>query len=306
VGFQTAAEQVGLLFVFMLLGLWAAKRHWISDDAVGGMTNILLNFVVPCTIVMAFQRPYTAGELRELGIVAVFDFLSFPIVIAVSYLVFRQLKDRDKQRALRFGATYSNSMFMGFPLVQALLGPNGLFFTIIFSLAFNVFVWSQGYSMFPSETTKVLKRVFSSAAIWAIIVGLALFLMRVQLPGILGEGLSYLGDMTAPLSMIIVGAGLAKVQWLVLLRDRWLWLGVAVRNLLVPLIAILLLWVLPVSATARMATLIPMACPVAAFLVLFSVKSDVDTTFPSSLVALSTVASIVSVPAILALASAIW
>ena len=304
-GFAATAEQVALIFVFMLLGLLAAKRRWINDDAVSGMTNVLLNFVVPCVIVMAFQQPFSTGQLRDLGVAAAFDMVAFPVTIGLAYLMFRRCAG-DEQRALRFGAVYSNSMFIGFPLVQSLLGDDGLFFAVIFTLAFNLFVWTHGYAMFPGDGTKPLRRLASSPAIWAIIVGLALFIGRVQLPSLVGEGLTDLGDMTAPLSMIIVGAGLAKVNWGTLLRDRLLWAGVAVRNCLIPLLAVLALWAVPLSTTARLATLIPLACPTAAFLVLFSVRSKQDTAFPSSLVALSTVVSIATVPAMVAFASWLW
>jgi len=304
-GFGATAEQVALIFVFMLLGLLAARRRWINADTVGGMTNILLNFVVPCVIITAFQHPFSTEQLRDLGVAAAFDAVAFPATILLAHVIFRG-GDGDKRRALRFGAVFSNSMFIGFPLVQALLGTEGLFFAVIYTLAFNVFVWTHGYAMFPGDGTKPLRRLFSSPAIWAIIIGLVLFVGQVQLPGIVSEGLGYLGDMTAPLSMIIVGAGLAKVDWGSLLHDRLPWAGVAVRNALIPLLATLALWVVPLSTTARLATLIPLACPTAAFLVLFSVRSKQDTAFPSLLVALSTVVSIVTVPAVVALASWLW
>jgi len=304
-GFAATAEQVAVIFVFMLLGLLAAKQRWINDDAVQGMTNILLNFVVPCVIITAFQHPYSTDRLRDLGVTAVFDMLAFPASIAIAYAIFRR-GTKDQRRTLRFGVIYSNAMFIGFPLVQALAGADGLFFAVVYVLAFNIYAWTHGFAMFPGDGSSGVRRLFSNPAIWAISVGLALFIGRVQLPGIVNQGLGLLGDMTAPLSMIIVGAGLAKVNWGGLLRDGWLWAGVAVRNCLIPLLAVLALWFVPLSTTARLATLIPLACPTAAFLVLFTVRSKCDSTFPSSLVALSTVMSIVTVPAIVALASLLW
>jgi len=304
-GFTTTAEQVAVIFVFMLLGLLAAKRRWINDDTVTGMTNILLNIVVPCVIIMAFQHPFSTDRLRDLGVVAIFDMLAFPASIGIAYAIFRR-GAADQRRSLRFGAVYSNAMFIGFPLVQALTGADGLFFAVVYVLAFNIYAWTHGFAMFPGDGTSAFRRLITSPAIWAIGVGLALFIGRIQLPGIVNQGLGLLGDMTAPLSMIIVGAGLAKVKWSGLLRDRWLWAGVAVRNCLIPLLAVLALWFVPLSTTARLATLIPMACPTAAFLVLFTVRGKCDSTFPSSLVALSTVMSIVTVPAVVALAGMLW
>jgi len=303
--FVATAEQVAVIFVFMLLGLLAAKRRWIGDEAVRGMTTILLNFVVPCVIVTAFQHPFSSDRLRDLGVTALFDMLAFPVSVGVAYAIFRR-GSADQRRTLRFGVVYSNAMFIGFPLVQALAGVDGLFFAVVYVLAFNIYAWTHGFAMFPGDGSGACRRLFSNPAIWAIVVGLALFVGRVELPGIVNQGLGLLGDMTAPLSMIIVGAGLAKVDWGGLFVDGWLWAGVAVRNCLIPLLAVLALWFVPLSTTARLATLIPLACPTAAFLVLFTVRSKCDSTFPSSLVALSTVMSMVTVPAVVALAGMLW
>jgi len=148
--------------------------------------------------------------------------------------------------------------------------------------------------------------VFSTPAIPAVVVGLVFFLTPLQMPGIVVQGLNYLGNMNAPLSMLIVGASLAQVRWRAALTNVGLWAVVVVRNVAIPAVAILALWGIGLSDVCRMSILILLACPTAAFLVLFSVKSGVDAAEPSSLVALSTLASVLTVPAAVAAASAIW
>ena len=292
------------MFVLMLLGLWAARRRWIGPAAVTGMTNILIYFVVPCVIVDAFNQPYSAARMHDLGWSVLIDALTFPVAIGVAYAVFRG-RDPDTRRALRFGAIYSNSMFLGIPLVQALLGSDGVFFTIAFLTVFNVIVWSHGFGMFSADGS-AWRRMFSTPALPAVAVGLLVFVFSVPLPGLLSQGLGYMAGMNAPLSMLVVGASLAQVSWRGLLTDLRLWAGVAVRNVLLPVVIALALWPVPLPQPVRLAILIPLACPVAAFLVLFSVKTHRDASFGGSLVALSTLVSIVTVPAVIALASALW
>jgi len=305
-GFSVAAQQVGIMFIFMLLGLWAAKRRWVDERGVAGMTNVLINFVVPCLIVSAMHRPFSMSQLHDLGVAGVIDTISFPVTIGLAYVLFRNSSKPELTRTQRFGTIYSNSMFLGMPLVQALLGTDGVFFAVVYSVVFNVFVWSQGYAMFPHQDTSALRRIFSTPAIPAVVVGLVFFLTPVQMPNIVVQGLDYLGNMNAPLSMLIVGASLAQVRWQAALKNMGLWAVVLVRNVVIPALGILALWGTGLPNVCRMAILITWACPTAAFLVVFSVKSGVDTAEPSSLVAVSTLASVITVPAMVAAATVIW
>jgi len=305
-GFGTTAQQVGLMFVFILLGLFGAHKKWIGDQAVVGMTNIMVYFVTPAVILQAFNRPFDIGKLGELGIVAAVCLVAFPVMIGLVWLLYAKVRDPDRRRDLRFGGIYSNAGYLGIPLVQALYGSDGVFFTVLFVVAFNIFVWTQGWAMFPSTTGGPLKQLFKNPAIPSVILGLLLFVFSVNLPSIVTEGLGYLAGLNAPLAMLIVGATLAKVNWRTFATDPWVWVGTAVRNVLIPLIAVLVLWAVPLSQTAKAAILIPIACPVAAFLVMFTVLHEMRPDFASRLVCVSTLACIVTLPATVSLAYALW
>ena len=304
-GFATTAQQVALMFAFILLGLFGARKKWIGPQAVTGMTNILVYFVAPGVIIQAFNRTFSADRLRDLGIVALVDLAAFPLAILLGWLLFRKVRDPDRRRNLRFAAIYSNAGFLGLPLVQALLGPDGVFFAVIFVVVFNIFVWTQGRSMFISGQAGV-KELFANPVIPSMVIGIVLFLFSVRLPGFLVTGIGYLAALNAPLSMFVVGASLAGVRWRTFATDPWIWLGTAVRTLLIPTLAILALWPIPLPAEVRLTILIPLACPVAAYLVMFSVLHETDTDFPARLVSLSTLISVLTLPAWVALANTLW
>ena len=305
-GFSTTAEQVGLMFAFIALGLLAAKKLWINDQAVSGMTNILIYFVTPGVIINAFNRPFSRSRLAEFGVAAVVIVGIFLVMILIAWVLFVRVRDADRRRDLRFATIYSNAGYLGIPLVQALLGSDGVFFAVLFLVCFNIFVWTQGWSMFSDTTGGRVKQLFSNPALPAVIVGVAIFITSLPLPGIVSTGLGYLSTMNAPLSMFVIGASLAAIKWRTFAADVWVWVGTAVRTVLVPLIMVLILWVVPLPHEAKVAILIPTACPVAAFMVMFSIMRKISPDFATRLVCLSTLVSIVTLPAILSLASALW
>jgi len=305
-GLATTAEQVGLMFVLMLLGLFAAKRGWLGPEARLGLTNILVYFVTPCVIIQAFDRPYSPDQLADLGLVTLIDVGLFTLVILGIHLATRRLADPDRRRVLRFATVYSNAGFLGLPLAQALLGDTGVFFVAMYVVLFNVFVWSHGIGLFPGGAGRPIRRLLATPAIPAIVVGLVLFATSYRLPSIVSTGLGYLSAINAPASMLVVGASLAGVSWRAALTDRWSWLGVSLRNVVVPLVGLLILWPIPLPNLVKLAVLIPLSAPIAAFLVMFSVMRDVDTKYPAALVWLSTLVALVSLPGLLALAGWLW
>jgi len=305
-GLAITAEQVGLMFFLMLLGLFAAKRGWLGSEAQVGLTNILVYFVTPCVIIQAFDRPYSPDQLMDLGLVALIDVAAFTVVILGIHLATRRLADLDRRRALRYATVYSNAGFLTLPLAQALLGDNGVFFVAIYVVIFNIFVWTHGIGLFPGGSGNVARRLLQTPAIPAVVVGLVIFLTSFHLPTIVATGLGYLANINAPASMLVVGASLAGISWRASVTDRWTWLGVAIRNVVVPLLGVLVLWPIPLPNAVKLTILIPLSAPIAAYLVMFSVMRGVDTKYPARLVLLSTLVALVSLPATLALAGWLW
>lgn len=64
---------------------------------------------------------------------------------------------------------------------------------------------------------------------------------------------------------------------------------------------LILIW-LPMNVTAMMTTLIMISCPVAGMVVLFSLLNEFELEFPTKLMCLSTVLSVITLPLIILLA----
>ena len=119
-----SAGQVAIMFSLMALGWMAYRLKWIGDDAVKGMTKLLLFIVTPAVIVQAFLRPFDPARLQTMGLVFALDVGVFAVTIGLSAVVFsrRFIPDAARRTTLKFGTTYSNAGFLGIPLAQALLG----------------------------------------------------------------------------------------------------------------------------------------------------------------------------------------
>jgi len=311
VGFAVPATQVMIMFGLIALGWVAFRVHWIGTDALKGMTNLLLYLVSPAVIVLAFQRNFDPERLRMVGLVFAIDVVSFVITIGLARVLFarRLIPDAIKRVALRFGTVYSNAGFIGIPLAQALLGDDGVFYAVAYIAAFNIFVWTHGVSQFGRDERPLagrIKHVLLNPNIVAIAVAFLLFLFSLHIPAPASNVLVYLASMNTPLSMIVIGVTLAEFSLRTIFTDHLVWLGALARNLIVPLLFVLLLWPLPIDHVARLAILVSISAPVGATLVIFSVQRGRNPRFATRLLTLSTLLSVVTLPGVLVLAGMLW
>nr|WP_300151383.1 AEC family transporter [Propionicimonas sp.] len=305
------AEQVTIMFVLIALGWVAYRVRWIGPESVKGMTNLLLFLVAPAVTIQAFQRPFDADRLRTIGIVFAVDLAAFALTMVIARLLFsrRLVRDEGKRAALEFGTVYSNAGFLGIPLAQAVLGNDGVLYAVAYVAAYTIFVWTHGTALFGHDDETLatrLRRALLNPGILSILIALPLFLFSVHLPSPASDVLGYLASMNTPLSMVVVGVNLAAFSLRTVFSDRLVWLGTVVRNVAVPLLFIGLLGLLPIDPVARMAVLISVSTPVGAMLVMFTVRHDRDVVFATRLLCLSTLLSVLTLPAALALATAVW
>lgn len=310
--FGISVGQVAIMFILMGLGFLAFRLRWVTDEAVSGMTKVVMYFVTPAVIVSAFQRPFDPSQLRTIGLVFGLDLVVFALTIGMAALIFsrRFIPDDLRRTVLRFGTTYTNAGFLGIPLAQALLGSDGVFYVVAFVIAFHVYVWTHGDALFGhgragARDNRLLDVVLNPNTI-ATAVGLVCFLASWQFPSLVEQTVDHVAAMNTPLSMIVVGANLAAISVRSVFRDRDAWLGMLARNLVVPLVFVAGFAFLPLDPVAKMATLIAIAAPVGAFVVMFSILHGRDTRFATRLLMVSTLASIVTIPLILAVAAAVW
>lgn len=85
------------------------------------------------------------------------------------------------------------------------------------------------------------------------------------------------------------------------------WLVSAVRLLVIPLATLWILWPVPDTYhTMKLALLIAASAPIGANLVIYAQKAGADDTYSAKIVCLSTLLSMVTIPALTMLAKSLW
>lgn len=301
------ARQVAALFVLMGIGGLLRKTKLVGDAAVGGMVNVLILFVTPCVIIDVFQRPFDQSALASLGVAFVIAVLGHIAAIIVATLLVRH-RDENVRRTLMIAAVFSNAGFMGIPLEQAILGDTGVFFGVVYIVVFNLFMWSWGLKVMKGEVGKgeALKMVVNPGTV-GIAIGLPLFLLSARLPSFLATPVHHMAKMNTPLAMIIIGYGLAGAKLGRVACNPSVYVASFIRLLGYPLLFIAALYPLRAHLDRQMmlALVVSASAPVAAMVSMFATKFRRDVDTGVAVVSGTTLLSILTMPAVIALAMSV-
>ena len=295
--------QVLVLFVLIAMGALTRRTRTMDDDAIRGATALLLNFVTPCLLVSTFQRPYSHDQLATIGLAAAIGFGFHLISVALAFLLMR---DRDPARAsvLKYAVIFTNAGFMSLPLQKEVLGDDGVFCGAVIVGVFQILCWTLGIWLMGGRDARVSwRRMAFNPGIVGIAAALALFLLRVRLPDALARPCRLMGELNTPLAMVVIGYHLAGARFDGLLRDRNALLSMALRLVVSPLafvgaLALFGSW----DRTLLVAAAISASAPTAALCTVLAVQYRRDVALSVKLVAVTTLASVVTMPLVVALA----
>lgn len=295
---NTVLHQVSVLFLLMLAGYLCSRLGLLKKAGVKDITGIIFNLISPCVILVSFQIRFTQSLARELVLSATVGIAVHLVCAAGAQLLFKHVPEEGGRRAaLKMGTVYTNAGAMGFPLLDAVIGSEGIFFGSVFFAIYNIFSWTHGVSLYTGKTDKksILRAVVNPNVI-AIAVGILLFCLNVKLPALMYDAMHDIYNLNMPLSMVIIGVSLAQVDLKTLVADKWIWPGIFLRNLAIPFILAVILHFCGIHGNMMMACVLPVCCPVAGITVLFSEQFGRDTGFAAKLMSVSTLLSIVTIP----------
>ena len=114
-------KQILVMLVMMSIGMILYKIGQIDEKGVGQLSNLALYVATPAVVLRSLAIEFDAERLATGGYVMAF----FLIIFVVSVVIARALCGRA-DRVGQFAVVFSNSGFVGIPLIQGILGALGV------------------------------------------------------------------------------------------------------------------------------------------------------------------------------------
>ena len=208
----TILNQVFIMFLLILTGYFCHRLGLISARANKQLANLLITIVTAALIIDTYQTDFDPAAARNLLISFALSFGILFLGVVVSLLMKRKGSEYSVPTE-RFGVIYSNSAYMGIPLLLATVGPTGVFYSSAFMVAFNVMTWAQGATMLTGQRSlRQVLRALVTPVTFSILISLPMFFFRIRLPQPVGDAIGYLASLLTPLSMLVSGGFIAQTN----------------------------------------------------------------------------------------------
>ncbi len=289
-------NQLGMMFIFLLIGLILKKTKIIKGNDGQVLIDLTIYLLLPLNIIDSFQMEFNLNILISFAIILI---ISGAIQIFSMFVgqVLYQKRPENQKKVLQYATVCSNAGFMGSPIAQGIYGDLGLTYASIFLIPMRIVMWSVGVAYFTKSTNRreVAKRVLTHPCIVAVFVGLALMLWQVRLPGFVGDAVTSVGNCATPISMIFIGTILAEVDIRKILSKTILAFSV-IRLLAIPGIVFLILTILKVDPVVTGVSVLLSGMPAGSTTAILAAKYGGDQVFATKCVVFTTVLSMITIP----------
>ncbi len=298
---KISLQQVFIMFIMIILGFVLVKAKIIEISSKKSLSNLLVYLVVPFMIVSSYCKDYD----KEIMTNILWCFLASFIVLIVGILIVFILTliwKIDDKPILRFGMMFSNAAYMGFPLIEAMFGDTGLIYASCFVSIFNILLWTIGYMVVSRcfSPKVAIKSILKTPVIYSLIIGIIIFFFQIPVPNIIKSPLSMIGSMNTPISMIITGMIIASSNVIGVLKNKFLWFTTTIRLLIIPFVSLLIVYLLSLAGVDNEVLKIVFileACPCAAITSIFAIKFQYNEDLACGAVVVTTLLSIITLPA---------
>ena len=292
-------NQMVQLFIIIALGYLLFRIGLFDEGLNKKLTSLLLHVTTPALILHSVLANQNTGDGSLARITLIFIGI-FVVVPLVGWLISLALGAPKEQRGLyMFMTTYGNAGFMGFPVVNAVLGAAGVFYAAIFNLVFNLFLYSVGLLQFhvglPRQAKLNWKKLLSPCVI-ASLLALVCYLCRWTAPAALVDLTDMLGSITTPLAMLLIGSTLATMPLKAVVSDLRADVYAVIRQVFLPVLFLPVLRLLLTDDFLLAVTFLMVSMPVANVTLLFALEYGGDQQLAAKNIFLTTLLSVVTIP----------
>jgi malate permease and related proteins len=209
-----------------------------------------------------------------------------------AWMVFSSL--RRHHSGLYLPIILMNTVYIPFPIISLLYGSQGIFAAVLFYIPNEIAMYSIGVLILSGKNWKDgLKEMAKVPALYMAIAGIALNLLNAQVPDLILRPLDLIGKMVVPAALLVLGAKLASVKITSLPTTA---IASVIRLGIGLALGFAVVGIFHLTGILRTVVLFESAMPGAVNTTLLAVKYDNESELVSSMVFLTTLASLVMIP----------
>ena len=289
-----------ILTVIIIIGFIITKLNMVTKEGSMVISNLVMKVTFPILILISMQKSFSEELFRNsISLIIISLFVYIILIIFVTLLGKYSTLHIDKLKVLQFLIVFGNVSFMGFPVVSAIYKEEGIFYASCFNMFYNILMFSYGIMILDRKSSKLDFRKILNPGLIATIIGFIFFLTSSKLPYIIYRPLEWIGDMTIPLALLIVGNNLAQIKFKDLIKEPVVWFYALERLLVFPVILLFILKFIGFSSYLLVIPVVLIATPAPLTAGIFAKTYGGDEVLANKNIVLTNFLSIATIPLII-------
>lgn len=293
-------EKIVSMALIMMTGYAIRKADIAKEEQIPIISALMLYILVPCMVFRSFLMPFTTERYHAFLLAMAGGFLSQFLFIFLGWVMGRSPFHADSTE--KACLAYTNCGNLLIPLINNLLGPEYVFYSVPFLAANTICAWLHIPALISGKFQPEWKKILLNPSILSIFAGIAFFILGIPLPGIISDTIASLSGSIGVFSMLLTGMLMAGIDLGSVFRTPRYYAVSLMRLLLFPLVLILIIRVTGLSFISGMFREVLMvvvmggAAPTATVVLMMSNLFGGKAELASAISAMTTVLCIVTLP----------
>lgn len=289
-----------ILPIFIVAGLGYALDRWQTIDK-RTLSKTTLYILSPALVFSSLVNSRLPGE--ELAGLATFTILFISLMALIAFLLGRLLRlPRRGLVTLMLVAMFGNSGNYGLTLINLRYGEDGLSRGVVYFAVSTMLLYSVGIllaSMGKLSARQAMAQMLRLPPVYAAIAAIPVVAFNLPVPAPLMSAVTVTGQGAIPVMLLVLGMQISSLQgsfaWRAALP------GMALRLLVAPLVALLVVGWVGLTGLGRAASILEASMPTAVIIIILATEFDLQPDLVTSIVIGTTLLSPVTLAATIVL-----
>ena len=285
--FALILQTVIPVFLIISVGYVIGKFKKVNIQPI---VDLIVYIAGPCLIISSISR--SDINLTDFFTIAL---VASAIIIILAFIVFIIFKiTKSDKKGLYLPMVIGNTGYIGYPVALFAFGIAGLSRAVVYDMMGSLFLYSIGIYIINNKNQ--IKEMFKIPLLYAVVIGLSVNLLKIPIPDFVFKPIEMIGMITIPLALLVLGYRLTEIK---ISSARIAFLSSLFRILGGFFIAFLIIKIFSIQGLVRNIILLQAAMPSAVMTMILCQKYKRDASLVASVVLITTILSLISIPIIL-------
>ena len=285
------------LFAIVVVGYIAGKLGYMGGTFDKRLSKVVIDITCPALILssaMTGELPDRAYILPLLGISA----LTYVLLTGVAVFLPRFLtQKKDEEGVIGFAMMFGNVGFMGYPIVASIFGHEAIFYAAVLNVINTFAVFTVGTMLLTRDAGRPRFSILYSSPMIAAYLAMLIVAFRIDnMPRIISQPLTMLGNITVPAALLIIGSSMSRLSLRTMLGSATVYATTIFRLVLLPMGLYFLFLGMGFDRLVVNINTLVIAMPVATYGTILCLKHGRDTTLITETTLITTILSVVTIP----------